>query len=64
MPKIALIGAGRIGKIHAANAVAHPDLTLSHVVDPVAEAAEAVARDTGAAVARSMLSWRTPAWPV
>ena len=51
MPKIALIGAGRIGRIHAANAAAHPDLTLSHVVDPVAESAEAVARNTGAAVA-------------
>ena len=35
MPKIALLGAGRIGRIHAANAVAHPDLTLSHV-DPMA----------------------------
>ena len=51
MFKIALLGAGRIGKIHAANAVAHPDLTLSHVVDPVEAAAEALARETGAAVA-------------
>ena len=51
MLKIALIGAGRIGRIHAANALAHPDLSLSHVVDPLAENAEAVARTTGAAVA-------------
>ncbi|HEV2530517.1 inositol 2-dehydrogenase [Phenylobacterium sp.] len=51
MHKLALIGAGRIGKIHAANAAAHPDLTLSHVVDPVAEAAEALAEATGAEVA-------------
>jgi myo-inositol 2-dehydrogenase/D-chiro-inositol 1-dehydrogenase len=50
MYKIALIGAGRIGKIHAANAMAHPGLTLSHVVDPVAEAADALARETGAEV--------------
>ncbi len=51
MHKIALIGAGRIGRIHAANAAAHPGLTLSHVVDPMADAARAVARETGAAVA-------------
>ena len=51
MHKIALIGAGRIGAIHAANAQAHPKLHLACVVDPVATSAEAVARDTGAAVA-------------
>jgi myo-inositol 2-dehydrogenase/D-chiro-inositol 1-dehydrogenase len=51
MHAIALIGAGRIGRIHAANAAARPDLTLSYVVDPVEEAAGAVARDTGAEVA-------------
>ncbi|MGZ6018101.1 MAG: inositol 2-dehydrogenase [Phenylobacterium sp.] len=51
MFKIALLGAGRIGRIHAANAVAHPGLTLSHVVDPVAASAEALAAETGAAVA-------------
>jgi myo-inositol 2-dehydrogenase/D-chiro-inositol 1-dehydrogenase len=51
MLKIALLGAGRIGRIHAANAVSHPGLTLSHVVDPVAEAAAALATATGAAVA-------------
>jgi myo-inositol 2-dehydrogenase / D-chiro-inositol 1-dehydrogenase len=51
MFKIALLGAGRIGKIHAANAVAHPGLTLSHVVDPVAANAQTVAEATGAAVA-------------
>ena len=51
MHKIALIGAGRIGKIHAANAMVHPDLTLAHVVDPFAENADALAAETGAAVA-------------
>jgi len=51
MHKIALIGAGRIGRIHGANALAHPALSLSHVVDPMAENAEAAARDTGAAIA-------------
>ncbi len=51
MFKIALLGAGRIGKIHAANAVAHPGLTLSYVVDPVAASAQALAAETGATVA-------------
>lgn len=51
MQKIALIGAGRIGRIHGANVLAHPGLTLSHVVDPLAENAEAVARESGASVA-------------
>jgi myo-inositol 2-dehydrogenase / D-chiro-inositol 1-dehydrogenase len=50
MHKIALIGAGRIGRIHAANALAHPELTLSHVVDPFAENADALAAETGARV--------------
>jgi myo-inositol 2-dehydrogenase/D-chiro-inositol 1-dehydrogenase len=49
--KIALLGAGRIGRIHAANAVAHPGLTLSHIVDPVAASAQGLAAETGAAVA-------------
>jgi myo-inositol 2-dehydrogenase/D-chiro-inositol 1-dehydrogenase len=51
MHRIALIGAGRIGRIHAVNATAHPALTLSHVVDPVADAAQAIAGQTGAEVA-------------
>ena len=51
MPNIALIGAGRIGKIHAANALAHPELTLAWVVDPLAANAGAVTRATGARAA-------------
>jgi myo-inositol 2-dehydrogenase/D-chiro-inositol 1-dehydrogenase len=51
MFKIALLGAGRIGRIHAANAMAHPGLTLSHIVDPVAANADALAAETGAVVA-------------
>jgi len=47
--KVALIGAGRIGKIHAANAIAHPELILSHVVDPI-PAAAAIAERAGARV--------------
>ena len=51
MHRLALLGAGRIGRIHAANAAAHRDLALSYVVDPMAEAARALAEATGAQVA-------------
>ena len=43
MHDIALIGAGRIGKIHAAGLAANPRLRLARVVDPFADAAAAVA---------------------
>jgi myo-inositol 2-dehydrogenase/D-chiro-inositol 1-dehydrogenase len=48
---VAVIGAGRIGRIHAHNAWAEPRLNLRYVVDPVAAAAEALAAETGAATA-------------
>ena len=51
MAAIALFGAGRIGSIHAANAAAHPALTLKYVVDPAAEAADRIAQRWGAQVA-------------
>lgn len=51
MRKIAVIGAGRIGRIHAANAVAHPELSVAAIVDPVAEAAESLAKVSGCEVA-------------
>ncbi len=51
MAALALLGAGRIGKIHARNAMAQPGLTLKYVVDPVADAAQALAAATGAATA-------------
>ena len=50
MPELALFGAGRIGRIHAHNVAAHPDLTLRYVVDPVSDAAAAVADRFGARV--------------
>jgi myo-inositol 2-dehydrogenase/D-chiro-inositol 1-dehydrogenase len=50
MHNIALIGAGRIGKIHAANAAANPRLRLARVIDPFAEAAASLAGQYGAAV--------------
>ena len=51
MVAIALFGAGRIGAIHAANAAAHPGLSLKYVVDPAAEAAGRIAAAHGATVA-------------
>lgn len=47
---IALIGAGRIGKIHAANAAAHPALSLKYVIDPLGDGAAVLAARHGAAV--------------
>lgn len=46
MHEVALIGAGRIGKIHAANVAANPRLRLASVTDPT-EAGEALARRHG-----------------
>ncbi|HJR83055.1 MAG TPA: inositol 2-dehydrogenase [Sphingomicrobium sp.] len=51
MHGIAVIGAGRIGRIHAANAKAHPRLDLKYIVDPVAAAVDDLAAATGAQVA-------------
>ena len=48
MFNVALLGAGRIGQIHARNAAAHPELTLRYVVDPDRAAADRVAAWTGA----------------
>ena len=48
---ICLIGAGRIGRIHAGNLAAAPGLELKYVVDPVADAAKSLADELGAAVA-------------
>ncbi len=50
MFKIALIGAGRIGRIHARNAALHPALELAAVVDPVEASAQALAGEWDAAV--------------
>lgn len=50
MHQIAIIGAGRIGRIHAANAHAHPAVELKYVVDPIGAAANELAAATGAQV--------------
>ncbi|MBS0421040.1 MAG: inositol 2-dehydrogenase [Proteobacteria bacterium] len=51
MFEIALLGAGRIGQVHARNVAAHPELRLKYVVDPNSNTAEHVAAQTGARVA-------------
>jgi myo-inositol 2-dehydrogenase/D-chiro-inositol 1-dehydrogenase len=51
MHNIAVVGAGRIGRIHAANAMADPRIALKFVVDPVEAAAGELASSTGARVA-------------
>lgn len=48
---IVLIGAGRIGRIHARNAALHPRLHLAGIVDPVEAAAQALAGEWNAPVA-------------
>src|SRR6185437_12305624 len=49
-PAVALIGGGRIGRIHAGNAASHPALSLKYVIDPNGDAAAALALRHGAAV--------------
>lgn len=48
--KVALLGAGRMGALHARNAAADPRLDLAWIVDPNGQMAEPLAEATGAAV--------------
>ncbi|WP_375398965.1 inositol 2-dehydrogenase [uncultured Sphingomonas sp.] len=50
MHSLALIGAGRIGRIHAANIAANPRLRLAMIVDPTTTAAEELAARHGSRV--------------
>ena len=49
--RFGVIGAGRIGKIHAANVAARPDCEVAYVADVDAGAAAALAKSTGGEVA-------------
>jgi myo-inositol 2-dehydrogenase/D-chiro-inositol 1-dehydrogenase len=51
MLEIAVIGAGRIGQIHARNVARHPDVHLRWVTDVNREAAAKLAKELGAEVA-------------
>jgi myo-inositol 2-dehydrogenase / D-chiro-inositol 1-dehydrogenase len=53
MIRIAVLGCGRIGAMHAANIAAHPRARLAAVQDINGAAAEAVAASTGAKVMRT-----------
>ena len=48
MIRIAMLGAGRIGKIHAGNVASNPRCRLVAVADPVKQAASALAESLGA----------------
>jgi myo-inositol 2-dehydrogenase/D-chiro-inositol 1-dehydrogenase len=48
--EVAVIGAGRIGQIHARNVAAHPDAHLAGIVDPDQAAATRLAHATNAVV--------------
>jgi len=48
--RFGVIGAGRIGKIHAANIAARPDCNVAYVADVDSAAAESLAKATGAKV--------------
>ena len=50
MKKVAVFGAGRIGRIHAGNLAALPGIELVAVSDPVEGAASALAHHHGARV--------------
>lgn len=50
MKNVAIFGAGRIGRIHAANLSALPGVTLKYVADPMQDAAAEVAQQHGAKV--------------
>ncbi len=49
-PKVALLGAGRMGQVHGRNAAANPRLDLVSVVDPKPEVAAAMAAELGCGV--------------
>jgi myo-inositol 2-dehydrogenase/D-chiro-inositol 1-dehydrogenase len=46
-PKVALVGAGRMGVVHGRNAAANPRLDLEYLVEPRAEVAGPLAADLG-----------------
>jgi myo-inositol 2-dehydrogenase / D-chiro-inositol 1-dehydrogenase len=53
MMKLGILGAGRIGAVHARNAAANPRIALVALSDVISAAAEALSKETGA-----------PAWPM
>ncbi|MHB1305236.1 MAG: inositol 2-dehydrogenase [Acidiphilium sp.] len=58
---IAMIGAGRIGQVHAANILVRPDCRLATVSDAVDEAARSLAQRSGARVVSAEAAIADPA---
>jgi len=54
MVGIAVLGCGRIGRIHARNLARHPRARLLMVFDVLAEAAQQTATELGVKIARSV----------
>ncbi|WP_280153364.1 inositol 2-dehydrogenase [Piscinibacter sp. XHJ-5] len=59
--QVALFGAGRIGRIHAANLAALPGVQLRYVCDPVADSAASLAQQVGAQAATLDQAFEDPA---
>ncbi len=61
MKNVALFGAGRIGRIHAANLAALPGVQLKYVCDPMADSAAQLAQAHGASVSTIEAVFADPA---
>ena len=53
MINFSLMGAGRIGKMHAKFIAAHPNANLKYIYDVNSQFAEEVAKSTGCSIASS-----------
>ncbi|HUG22920.1 inositol 2-dehydrogenase [Piscinibacter sp.] len=61
MKHVAVFGAGRIGRIHAANLAALPGVQVRYVCDPVADSAASLAQSVGAEVVSIDAAFADPA---
>ena len=61
MKQVAVFGAGRIGRIHAANLAALPGVQVKYVYDPIAESAASLAEQVGAKVSSIDAAFADPA---
>ena len=61
MKQVAVFGAGRIGRIHAANLAALPGVQVKYVYDPIADSAASLAGQVGAKVSSIEAAFADPA---
>lgn len=61
MIELAIVGAGRIGRVHALNAAGHPGVRVRYLVDPVAGERDALGARLGAEVAEAETVFADPA---